>query len=183
MKKVIVFAIFLGVSFASQAQKYFTKTANVSFNASSSVEAIEGTTRSASSVIDATTGNMEFAVLVKSFIFAQALMQEHFNENYMESSKFPKATFKGKIDNIKEINFAKDGTYKAKISGNLEMHGVSKPITTIADIKVSGGKIKAGATFTITVADYNIAIPAAVKDKIAKTAKITISTDYQVLKK
>ncbi len=183
MRKLFVFSMLFSAAFSLQAQKYFTKTATVNFNASSPLEPIEGTTRTASSVIDAATGNMEFAALVKSFLFPQALMQEHFNENYMESGKFPKATFKGKIDNMKEVNFAKDGTYKAKISGNLEMHGVSKPVNTTADIVVKGGKIKATANFSITVADFKITIPAAVKDKIAKTAKISISTEYQELKK
>jgi hypothetical protein len=183
MRKLLVFSMLFSAVFSLQAQKYFTKTGNVSFNASSPLEPIEGTTRTASSVIDVATGNMEFAVLVKSFLFSQALMQEHFNENYMESGKFPKASFKGKIDNIKEVNFAKDGTYKAKVSGTLEIHGVKKQVNSVADIIVKGGKIKSSANFTVTIADYGIAIPSAVKDKIAKTAKITINADFQEMKK
>lgn len=182
MRKIIVFSFMICATFILNAQKIFTKTANVSFNASSPLEPIEGTTRTASTVIDLTNGNMEFAVLVKSFLFPQALMQEHFNENYMESNKFPKATFKGKIENLKDINFTKDGTYKAKVSGNLEMHGITKPVSTTADFVIKGGKIKATSNFSVTIADYGIAIPSAVKDKIAKTAKISIVAEYQPLK-
>lgn len=181
MKKILVFSIMVCASFILNAQKIFTKTANVSFNASSPLEPIEGITRTATTVIDLATGNMEFAALVKSFIFSQALMQEHFNENYMESNKYPKANFKGKIENIKDINVSKDGTYKAKVSGNLEMHGVTKPVSTTADLVVKGGKIKATTNFTVTIADYGISIPSAVKDKIAKTAKINIIAEYQPL--
>jgi polyisoprenoid-binding protein YceI len=183
MRKIIVFSFVICIAFASKAQKIFTKTANVTFNASSPLEPIEGTTRTATTVVDLSNGNMEFAVLVKSFIFPQALMQEHFNENYMESNKFPKAIFKGKIDNLKEINLSKDGSYKAKVSGNLEMHGITKPVATVADFVVKGGKIKATSNFAVTIADYGISIPAAVKDKIAKTAKINIIAEYMPLNK
>lgn len=177
MKNVLMIMLLLSVTFSLQAQKYFTKGGNISFNASSPAEKIEGKSTTASSVIDATTGNMEFAVLVKSIIFDKALMQEHFNENYMESTKFPKATFKGKIDNLKEVNFSKDGSYKAKVSGNLTIHGVTKAITTNSDIKVSGGKINAASTFDVTLEDYKIEIPGLVKDKISKTAKVVVNVN------
>jgi polyisoprenoid-binding protein YceI len=177
MKKLLLFSLLLSVGFSLQAQKYFTKIGRVSFNASSPLEPIEGETRTASSVIDAASGNIEFAVLVKSILFEKALMQEHFNENYMESNKFPKAVFKGKIDNIKEVNF----TYKAKISGNLEMHGVSKAVSTTAEIKVTNGVAKSKANFSVNLADYKINIPAAVSDKIAKVAKIAVAAEYQAL--
>ncbi len=160
-----------------QAQKYSTKGGNITFNASSPAEKIEGKSTTALSVIDGTTGNMEFAVLVKSFNFDKALMQEHFNENYMESTKFPKASFKGKIDNLKDINFNKDGSYKAKISGSLTVHGVTKAITTTSDIKVAGGKVNATSTFDVTLEDYKIDIPGLVKDKISKTAKVVVNVN------
>ena len=90
------------------AQKYFTKTGQISFNANTSIEKIEAINKSASCVMDVETGKIEFGVLVKGFQFEKALMQEHFNENYLESSKFPKATFKGQIDNYKKIDTTKD---------------------------------------------------------------------------
>jgi polyisoprenoid-binding protein YceI len=107
-------------------------------------------------------------------------MEEHFNENYMESDKFPKSTFKGSISNIKDVNFAKDGTYKVSTAGTLTMHGVSKQVTIPATITIKGGKISASSTFMVLLSDYNIAIPSVVKDKIAKDIKITVNCDYEL---
>ncbi len=183
MKKLLFTLLMSGAFFSLQAQKYFTKTGNISFSATSSIEAIEASTRTASCVVDAATGNIEFAVLIKTFQFEKALMQEHFNENYMESDKYPKGSFKGKIDNIRDIKFNKDGSYKAKVSGVLEIHGVSKPVSTTADFTIGGGKIKANANFSVALADYNIKIPGAVSDKISKSAKISVVADFQELKK
>ncbi|MFZ4543858.1 MAG: YceI family protein [Saprospiraceae bacterium] len=183
MKKFLVVLFVLGTFVSLQAQKYFTKSGNISFNASSPLEPIEGSTRTASCVLDVPTGNIEFAVLIKTFLFTQALMQEHFNENYMESNKFPKGSFKGRIDNIKDVNFKKDGTYKVKLSGNLEIHGVTKPISTTADFIINSSKIRASSNIVVALADYNIKIPGAVSNKIAKSAKISILADFQELKK
>jgi polyisoprenoid-binding protein YceI len=119
---------------------------------------------------------------VKAFQFEKALMQEHFNENYMESSKYPKATFKGDILNFKEFNFSKDGTYPAKVKGTMTIHGVSKPMETTAQFTVKKGAISGASEFKILVADYGIKIPSLVKDKIAKEVKIDIKADYQPLK-
>ncbi|MBL7831812.1 MAG: YceI family protein [Saprospiraceae bacterium] len=110
-------------------------------------------------------------------------MQEHFNENYLESSKFPKAMFKGKIDNLKDINFKKDGTYKANISGNLTIHGVTKPVKTTANFQVNGQRINATTDFSVVMKDYKVSIPSLVKDKVAKTATIQVEANYQQLKK
>ena len=183
MKKAFFTVLMCGVLVSAFAQKYFTRTGNISFSASSPLEPIEATTKTASCVVDATTGNIEFAVLITSFQFEKALMQEHFNENYMESGKYPKGSFKGKIDNIKDIHFNKDGIYKGRVSGTLEIHGVAKPISTNADFTVSGGKIKTNSNFSVLLSDYNIKIPGAVADKISKTAKISIKAELQELKK
>jgi hypothetical protein len=183
MKKFLFSVLILGVFCSARAQKYYTKTGNISFSATSSIEAIEAKTKTASCVIDAATGNIEFAVLIKTFLFEKALMQEHFNENYLESDKYPKGSFKGKIDNIKDVKFNKDGTYKAKVSGTLEIHGVARPVSTTAEFAVSGGKIKANANFSIILVDYNVKIPGAVSDKISKSAKIGVIADFQELKK
>ncbi|MEK7253941.1 MAG: YceI family protein, partial [Bacteroidota bacterium] len=110
MKRTIVLIPLLLLFFAQgiQAQKYFTREGKITFVSDAAMEKIEAVTNSATSVIDMATGAVEFAVLIKGFQFKKALMQEHFNENYMESSKFPKATFKGKIDNFSSVNLKKD---------------------------------------------------------------------------
>ncbi len=104
-------------------------------------------------------------------------MQEHFNENYMESNTYPKADFKGKIDNIAAIDLTKDGTYQGKISGSLTMHGVTRAITADAQFVVAGGKISAESVFNVNPKDYNIAIPSAVVDKISENIAVTVKVN------
>lgn len=184
MKKIALSIIFIfAVVAMSNAQKYFTKTGQVTFTSDAPLEKIEAKNNTATCVIDAATGNMQMALLIKSFKFEKALMQEHFNENYMESSKYPKATFKGKITNISDVNFKKDGTYKVKVSGNLTMHGVTKAIETDGEIIVKGKSITAKATFKVAVADYKIEIPKVVREKIAKEVEIDVNLKLAELKK
>jgi len=131
--------------------------------------------------LDAATGQLEFMVLVKAFEFKRALMQEHFNENYMESDKYPKSVFKGKITNIGNINFSKDGTYPVTVKGILDMHGVKKEVESKGTLTVTGDTIAAEAGFEVLLADFNIAIPGVVSDKISKTVKINVNCKYNVL--
>jgi polyisoprenoid-binding protein YceI len=162
-------------------QKYFSKTGKISFHSDAPMEKIEATNTSASTVIDAATGAMEWAVLIQGFQFDKSLMKEHFNENYMESSKYPKAVFKGKIDNLAAVNFAKDGTYNVTVSGTLEIHGVKKPVTTDGVITVKKGALSATSKLSVALADYGIEIPKLVGDNISKTVDITVVADYQVM--
>jgi len=163
-------------------QKFFSKTGKISFSSDAPMEKIEASNASASTVIDLGTGNMEWAVLIQGFQFEKALMKEHFNENYMESTKYPKATFKGKIDNLTSINLAKAGTYDVHVSGQLEMHGVSKPVSVQGTITVKNGNVTtANSKLTIALADYGIEIPKVVGDNISKTVDISVQAEYQLL--
>jgi hypothetical protein len=183
MKKIILSVFILILLTNLSAQKYFSKDAKINFSATSSLEKIEGSNTKGTLVIDGATNKLEAAVLVKGFHFEKALMEEHFNENYMESGKFSKATFAGEITDMKTVNMAKDGDYKVNVKGKLTMHGVTKDITTTATITVKGGTIAAGKTsFKVLVGDYGIAIPGAVKDKIAKEAKIDVEANLQKMK-
>jgi polyisoprenoid-binding protein YceI len=166
------------------AQKYYTKTGKIFFDAtsSSSPEKIEATNRTATCVVDVQSGAIQFAMLMKGFEFERALMQEHFNENYVESNKFPKAEFKGKIKDNHEIDYKKDGTYKAKVKGDLTIHGETKEVEAEGKFIVKGGKITAEAEFSVKLSDFKISIPGLVADKIAKTAKITVSCLLELLK-
>ncbi len=185
MKKIKIVLYLLSFTMVNMvtAQKYFTKGAMVSFYSSSPLEKIEGVTKSANCVVDQATGAVEMAVLIKSLIFAKALMQEHFNENYMESNTYPKATFKGVITNIADVKLNSIGSYTAMLKGNITIHGVTKPLETSATIKSDGIKIGVTTEFNLTVADYNISIPSVVKDNIAKVVKVTIKADLEELKK
>ena len=184
MKKVFFSALATLFVLNLSAQKFFTKDAKVNFDATSALEKIAAVNSKGTLVIDAATGKIEAAVLVKGFHFEQALMEEHFNENYMESNKFAKSTFAGDIVDFKNaINSAKDGSYTATVKGKLTMHGITKDVETKGNFIVKSGAITASKTsFKILVADYGIAIPGIVKDKVAKEVKIDISATMQALK-
>lgn len=184
MKKVALSIVMIFAMIAMvNAQKYYTKTGDVNFTSEAPLEKIEAKNNAATCVLDSKTGNMEMAILIKAFKFEKALMQEHFNENYMESSKFPKATFKGKITNIEAVNFKKDGVYKVNVEGDLTIHGETKAVKTTGTITVKGGEITAKSSFKVTLEDYKIAIPNMVKDKIAKEVAIDVDLDLEELKK
>ena len=109
-------------------------------------------------------------------------MQDHFNENYMESEKYPKTMFSGNITDIKKVNFSKDGTYPVTVKGTLDMHGVKKQIETTGSLKINGDQVLGTSSFIVALADYNIVIPGVVKEKLAKTVKINVTCNYSLLK-
>lgn len=184
MKKIILSALLLLLMAAAvQAQdRFFTKTGKISFYSSTPIEDIEAHNKTTTSVIDTKSGKMEFAVLMKAFQFEKALMEEHFNENYVESSKFPKANFSGTITNLGDVDFKKDGTYKVNVKGNLTLHGVTKPIEVPGTITVKNGEVNAVSTFNVSPEDYNISIPNLVREKIAKQIKVSVDINYEPLK-
>jgi len=178
MKKLILsFCMIACTAFAAQAQKYMTRTGNISFFSSTPIENIEARNNEVACIVDAGSGDVVIQALVKSFKFEKELMREHFNEDYMESDKFPKSEFKGKVANMNEVNLTKDGTYKAKVNGSLTIHGVTKSVSTNGTITVSGGSMKVNAKFTILLADYNIKIASMAAGKISKQIDITIDSD------
>ncbi|MBL0357792.1 MAG: YceI family protein [Chitinophagaceae bacterium] len=160
------------------AQKYYTKNGNVSFFSKTNMENIKADNNQVMSVLNPQTGELQFSLLVKSFHFPKALMEEHFNENYLESDKFPKSTFKGTINDISKVNFASDGTYPVTVSGELTIHGVTNTATTKGNIIIKGGKITGTAIFIVALADYKVAIPKLVENNISKTIEITVNCLY-----
>lgn len=165
------------------SQKYFTKSGTISFFSKTSMENIDATSNQATSIIDATSGDIVFKVLQQSFQFQKALMQEHYNEKYVESEKFPEATFKGKIANVSAVNFTKDGIYPVKVTGDMTMHGATKSVTADGTITIKGGKVTAQAKFPLYLKDFKIEIPGAVKDKIAENVQVTVDISYAPLNK
>lgn len=154
--------------------KYFTRNGVVKFVSDASMEQIEAKNNKVSSALDASTGKIEFIVLIKSFQFEKALMQEHFNESYLESTIYPKATFSGKITNPDVINYSRNGTYKVNVTGNLTMHGVSQNVTATGTIQTIDSNVKVSSVFRVALADYKIKIPSVVKDQIAKEVEIKV---------
>ena len=138
-----------------QAQKiYSTKAAKVRFIAVDDKD-IDATNIKAVSRLE-TNGNISFIMLMKDFSFEMDLMQKHFNEEYVESDKFPRGIFNGQITNIKSVNFAKDGSYPIIVKGNMQVHGVNKAIQTNGVIVISKGLPKASAKFTVSLKDFGI---------------------------
>lgn len=180
MKKIFLF-LAMAVSLAANAQdKYLTRNAKVRFDATSSTspEKIEAVNNQGTSIFVAQTGQYEFSVLMQAFEFEKALMKDHFNENYVETTKYPKAVFKGTIQDVAKVNFAKDGKYPVIVKGTMDMHGVKKEVTANGTLTVSGGKITASSNFKLVLADFNVTIPNLVKDKIAKEASINVDAAY-----
>jgi len=105
-------------------------------------------------------------------------MEEHFNENYLESEKYPKSTFKGKISNLSSVNFAKNGTYDVTVEGDLMIHNVTNRVTIKGTIEVLTGGLKADSKFNIVPEDYKVEIPGVVRDKIDKNLQVTVSMKY-----
>lgn len=133
-------------------------------------------------MLDTKTGALQFSLLVKGFELKNEEMQEHFNEDYMESDKFPKGEFKGQVVNNAAVNYNKPGTYNVQVKGSLTIHGVTKEIQTNGTFKVDNDNIKANSVFNIALADYGIKIPKLVNDKIAKTIKVTVDAKLDPLK-
>ena len=179
--KNILFILMLLSTQVAFGQKYFSKTGKITFSSDAPMEKIEAQNTSASTALDVPTGNLEWAVLIQGFKFEKALMQEHFNENYMESATYPKAKFKGKIDNISAVNFSKDGVYNVTATGQLEIHGTTKPVTSTGVITVKNGVVSAKSNFSVLLADYGIVIPKLVADNISKSVAITVDVNYQLM--
>ena len=172
---------FLSLGAMNAQGKYFTRSGTISFVSDALLEKNEAVNNKVSAAIDASTGKVEFIVLIKSFQFKKALMQEHFNENYMESETYPNSTFVGKVLNIKDVNLAKDGIYKVVVEGDLTMHGITKKINTNGTFEVKAGKITGTATFNVAPKDFNIKIPQAVIKNIAETIQVDVKINLEKL--
>jgi hypothetical protein len=167
----------VGTSIYSQPI-YMTRSGQVSFFSKTPMENIEAVNNEVTSMLNPISGEMVFAVLIKSFRFEKALMEEHFNENYMESDQIPKSTFQGKITNLNTIDFTKDGTYPATLEGDLTIHGVKQHIVTTGTVIISKDRISATSVFTVKPSDYKISIPSLVSEKIASTIEVKVNCQY-----
>lgn len=170
MKKNLILIMALLIGGVMFSQKMITRAGEIKFDATvpGAMDEVIGTNKTVSSLFDKTTGELVVQAMVKSFKFKSPLMEEHFNENYMDSDKLPKATFKGKVLNYD----AKTGTYD--VEGDLTIHGVTNKVKTKMVISNDGQKLVLSATFTIKLSDYKLDVPALAKKTLAETAKITL---------
>lgn len=166
----------------SAQQKFFTKTGSISFYSNAPLEKIEAHNKQVACILNTQTQELGFKVLIKSFEFKQALMQEHFNENYMESDKFPNANFEGKITSS-GVNYTKDGSYPVEVAGKLTIHGVTKDVKSKGTlvVKSGGSNLELSSTFAVLLKDYNIK-----NDKlesISENVEIVVKASLTELKK
>jgi len=183
MKRVInVFLLIMLISASVFGQNYVTKTGHIKFFSETPVESIEAHNHAVNSALNPNSGDFVFKVLIKSFEFEKALMQEHFNENYMVSDTYPNSTFRGKVANMKDIDFGKDGSYEAVIAGDLTIHGVTKEVEEKGKFNVKDGKIQGTSVFSVLLEDYQIKVPGAVKKQISESIEITVDVMLEEVK-
>ena len=174
------FLVFFIFSTKVFCQKFSTKTGFIGFYSKTSLEDIKAENNQVFSLLDPVSHHLAFALLLKGFIFPKELMQEHFNENYVESDKYPKATFSGACSG--DMDLSKEGTYQVVIKGELSLHGITKPIETTAQLDVKKDHIKGSSVFKIKPEDYNISIPSIVRDKIANEIDVKVQIDWVATK-
>ena len=163
----------------ANAQLYRGKPdgSTITFFSKSPLEDITATNKKVSVVIKTTTNDIQFAVPMISFKFPKPLMEEHFNENYVESPKYPTSTFKGKI--VESVDFTKDGEHKVTAKGMLELHGVTKEIEVPGTLTIKGSDIMVNANFKIKVADYNIKVPSLYVQNIAEVVDVKVNATLE----
>jgi hypothetical protein len=160
---------------SAYSQLYTTRSGFIGFYSKTALEDIRGENNQVYAVIDAGKKNLAFAALLKGFIFPKELMQGHFNENYVESDKYPKAVFSGAY--VGEVPLDKDGVYKVSVKGSLTLHNVTRTIETPATLEVKAGHLLGVAEFKLKPEDFNIGIPSVVRDKIDKEIMVKVNID------
>ncbi len=159
-----------------------TRNGYVRFFSATPVENIEATNNQATCIVDTQTGEVVSKVLMKSFVFDKALMQEHFNENYVESDKYPQAVFKATIKNLSEIDAQKSEKQNVILDSEMTIHGVSKKMEIKGIIEKSDGQWLAQSTFIIKPSDYDIKIPKVVEKNIAGEIEVTLKFKFELMK-
>ena len=179
---LLLTAALLAAAPARAQTKYLTKKGFISFFSTSPIEDIEARNQLVAAVVDVGSGQLAFVLPITGFVFKRALMQEHFNENYLESEKYPKATFTGRFAGLTPAALAAPGPHPAQATGDLTMHGVTRRIVAPATLELKNGQLLATATFDIAPADYNIEIPLLVRDRIAKTVAVRVALACDAVK-
>ncbi|MEN9961519.1 MAG: hypothetical protein RL045_1773 [Bacteroidota bacterium] len=175
MKKIFLLAL-LCIGFQSNAQLFITTNGEVSFFSKTPMEDIEALNKNVSSIINTATNEVAVQMRITNFVFPNKLMQEHFNENYLESEKFPSATFKGKIK--ESVDLTVPGTYPITAAGSATIHGVTRPIELKGTIVSTGSGLALTCSFEVKLVDYKIDIPKIVFAKIAEVIKVSSKLNY-----
>lgn len=174
-KNILVLAAFFLLS-GLNAQIFKAKDGGteISFFSSSPLEDITALNKGAIVVLNSSTNDIQLRITIQNFKFKNALMEEHFNENYLESAKFPNAIFKGKIN--EKIDYSADGENKVTVTGKMEIHGVTKDVTIDGVLTKKGNELAIQSKFKIKVADYDIKVPTLYVKNIAEVVDITVNS-------
>jgi polyisoprenoid-binding protein YceI len=179
---IVFFVAIVASTNLSIAQTVFLATGGkVSFFSETKAENIDATTSSMTSVLNTSTGDIVFTVPMRTFKFKKSLMEEHFNEKYVESEKYPKSVFKARVN--EKIDWTKNGVYNITATGTFDLHGVTKEVTEKGKITINEGKILLECNFQVSLKDYNIQVPSIVSSVIADLIDVKMSCTYQPYKK
>ncbi len=171
--------LLLGSSFKEPVDIYNISKGNISFSSDAPLELITAGSRDLKGLIDTEKKQFAFSVKVQSFKgFNSGFQKDHFNENYLESDKYPDATFSGKI--IEDIDFTKNNTLTVRAKGILTVHGVPKERIIKSDLTIKNGVISIKSNFTVLLADHNIPIPKVVHEKLASEIKVEVNSELKV---
>lgn len=180
MKKIKILLLCMTISGMIQAQVFLSNDGKVSFFSKAPLENIEAETHSATSVLNTSNNEIVFKIPITTFTFEKPLMQEHFNEKYMESDKFPFATFKGNLD--ESFDLKKDGPQQIKGSGELEIHGVKKERVESATIEMLNGSIVLKGSFDVHLKEHDVKIPKLLTENIAEKVNVKFEFTYKPYK-
>lgn len=185
MRKIALIILVTGLVLSVRAQDtlWFTRTGHIYFISHTEIIDIDANHYQTGSFLNTRTGEMAFTLLMKSFRFTLPLAEEHFNENYVESDKFPKASFKGRIMDFDPLKLMQETDYNVVVQGDLTIHGITATVKEAGVLKKSGNKISAVSKFTILLDTYGIKVPAVVEDRVAKEIPIQIDLTYEPYKK
>lgn len=173
--KLLFVSSLLCFSLGAAAQKFTLEKSIVKFYSAATIENIEATNTKAVSIFNAATAEVAFVIPIKEFEFEKQLMKEHFNEKYLESEKYPKATFQGKFSDF----VVKEGEQRAVAQGKLTIHGVTEEIEAPGTISMTGNIVTAQAKFKIKLEDYKIKIPQLLWQNIAEEVEVTVEFIYK----
>jgi len=184
MKKLTTLLIILLPTLVFAQSKYITRAGHATLFSTTSAEDITADNYKVTSILNTETGDFVFVIPVQSFEFEKALMQKHFNQDhFMNSTTYPKIKFKGKITNIEDVDWDKDGKYQVTVSGDLTIRDVTKPISEKGTILIEGDKITAFSKFTVKkIFEYNVGRPKRKKMEynVAENIQITYKGIYKV---
>lgn len=178
MRIILLFTLLLLSQAGKGQQRFFVDKASVSFFSDGVIEDIAAENNKVTSILDASEGEIAYLMNVKDFQFEKKLMQVHFNEKYMESEKYPKASFQGRIIGL---NATATGVQKVKAVGKLTIHGVTRDVEFPGTAEIKNNQLSLKSKFTVKLRDYNIKVPQIVWQNIAQQVEVTVDFNYRQL--